>query len=231
MQLALRDVLKIFQVPEKTVTAWIEKKKMPCVRVNERYRFNTIELLEWALESRIPLTLQILDLAQEGSADSNILSAALTNGKIYYDVPGETRETVLKSVVDLLPLPTGTDRAALLQLFLARELMESTAVGNGIALPHIRNPVVLNIEKPCVTLCFLRRAVDFRALDQKPVSIVFALLSPSVKMHLAILARLAFCLHNERLQKFLDNRARAEEILAEFMILESRLAAAPENKK
>jgi len=227
MQLALRDVLKIFQVPENKVYKWIDKKKMPCVRVNERYRFNYIELLEWALESGIPLTAQILTLPQHKEIDSNILSAALTNGKIYYDLPGETREDVLKSVVDLLPLPAGTDRASLLQLFLARELMESTSVGNGIALPHIRNPVVLNIEKPCVTLCFLKRAVDFKALDQKPVSIVFALLSPSVKMHLSILARLAFCLHNERLQKFLYNRAPAEEILAEFMILESRLATTP----
>ena len=50
MELTVNDIVRIFAVPEETVNGWIEKKSMPCVRANEQYRFNYIELLDWALQ-------------------------------------------------------------------------------------------------------------------------------------------------------------------------------------
>jgi len=99
--------------------------------------------------------------------------------------------------------------------------MMTTAIGNGIAIPHVRNPVVLAIDTPCVTLCFLKNPVDFKALDRKPVFAVFTILSPSVKEHLTILSRLAFCLQKTRLQEYLQERASSDKILAEVMVSES----------
>ncbi|PIW60523.1 MAG: PTS fructose transporter subunit IIA, partial [Candidatus Omnitrophica bacterium CG12_big_fil_rev_8_21_14_0_65_50_5] len=138
----------------------------------------------------------------------------------------------LKSVVDLLPLPPKMNKASLWQMLVAREHMMSTAVGNGVAIPHVRNPVVLHIDHPSVTLCFLKKPVDFKAIDDKPVFILFTILSPSVKKHLAILSRLAFCLQNTKLQDYLHARATQEQILAEIRILESKLSPIPnENGK
>ena len=117
-------------------------------------------------------------------------------------------------------------------MFIAREKMMSTAIGNGIAIPHVRNPVVLHIDHPSITLCFLKNPVDFKALDSKPVSILFILLSPSVKKHLAILSRLAFCLQNTKFQEYLHTQAPREQILAEIRVLESKLSRPPdENRK
>ena len=45
----------------------------------------------------------------------------------------------------------------------------STAVGDGIAIPHVRNPVVLHVGRPAIALCFLERAIEYGALDGKPV--------------------------------------------------------------
>ncbi len=47
-----------------------------------------------------------------------------------------------------LPLPEAIDRDLLLRLFLAREALASTAVGDGIALSHVRNPIVLHVSRP-----------------------------------------------------------------------------------
>ena len=44
-----------------------------------------------------------------------------------------------------------------------------TGVGDGIAIPHVRNPIVLHVNKPLITLCFLDTPVDFGALDGLPV--------------------------------------------------------------
>ncbi|OGW68532.1 MAG: hypothetical protein A2036_00790 [Omnitrophica bacterium GWA2_50_21] len=224
MQISVRDIVKIFQVEEKTIYFWIAKKQMPCVKMNEQYRFNYIELLEWALENRIVLTPDILALGERESNKSGVLANALRTGGVYYDVPGKSREDVLNHVTQLLPLPAEVDKKSLLEMFLAREAMESTAVGNGIALPHLRSPVVLDIEEPLMALCFLKQDVDFKAFDRKPVSILFVFMSPATKMHLMLLSRLSFCLQDPVFQKYLWAKSSKEQLLAEVMVIESRLA-------
>src|SRR3989338_927540 len=226
MELTINDIVKIFAVPEQTVNNWIEKKNMPCVRANEQYRFNYIELLDWALEKKVQLTSEVLALGDREDRDSDVLYRAIQDGHIHYDIPGDNREEVLGAVVEVLPLPPGLNRRAIGQMFIAREKMMSTAVGNGIAVPHVRNPVVLHMDHPSITLCFLKKPVDFKALDGKPVFILFTLLSPSVKKHLAILSRLAFCLQNTQLQEYLHLKASPEEILAEMRVLESKITPA-----
>jgi PTS system nitrogen regulatory IIA component len=74
-------------------------------------------------------------------------------------------------VVARLSLPEDFDRQLLLRLFLAREALGSTAVGDGIAIPHVRRPIVLNVPRSMVTLCFLKRPVAYQAPDGKPVRI------------------------------------------------------------
>ena len=101
--------------------------------------------------------------------------------------------------------------------------INSTAVGGGIAIPHVRNPIVLHIDQPVITMCFLKSPIDFNALDRKPVSILFIVLSPSIKMHLALLARLAFCLRDPKLQDYLHRKASREEVMADFFVLEAKL--------
>lgn len=223
MELTFKDVVNIFAVSEETVNSWIERRRMPCVKANEQYRFNYIELLDWAIENKIRLTAELLTLKDPTSHNREILYQALNSGNIYYDIAGSTREEVLKSIVELLPISQKLDKKSLWQMLIAREKMMSTAIGNGIAIPHVRNPVVLHVERPSVTLCFLKKPVDFKALDGKPISILFILLSPSVKKHLAILSRLAFCLQNELLQKYLKERAPREQILAEIKVLELKI--------
>ena len=222
MQLTLRDILKVFQVSERTVRNWIDKKQMPCVMANEQYRFNYINLLAWALEKNIKLTPEILNL-NEAEIEGHILSNALKRGDVHYDIAGSNREEVLKAVVDILPLPQEMDRQHLFEMLWAREAMASTAIGGGIAIPHVRNPIVLHIDQPVITMCFLKSPIDFKALDRKPVFILFIVFSPSVKIHLALLARLAFCLQDPKLQDYLHRRAPREEILADFLVLEAQV--------
>lgn len=225
MELTVKDIVKVFGVSERTVHSWM-KKGMPCVRANEQYRFNYIELLDWALEKKIPLTPEVLTVGDKDERGPAVLYQALQNGHIHYDIPGDNREEVLRAIVDALPLPQTLNKKSLWQMLITREKMMSTAVGNGIAIPHVRNPVVLHVDHPSIALCFLKNPVDFKALDGKPVLILFILLSPSVKKHLAVLSRLAFCLQNTKLQEYLRRKAPPEQILAEIRILESQLSSA-----
>lgn len=225
MELSLRDIVEMFQVSEQTIQTWIDKKYMPCMKANEQYSFNYIEVLDWALQKKINLTSEALAFGDCENQHPTMLYQAIKKGHIHYDIPGETREEVLSSIVDVLSLPDNLNKRSLFQMLISREKMMSTALGNGIAIPHVRNPVVLNIDHPTITLCFLKKPVDFKALDDKPVFILFVILSPSVPQHLSILSRLAFCLQNEKLQEFLHSRASSEQILAEVRVLESKISS------
>ena len=98
-------------------------------------------------------------------------------------------------------------------MLLAREALGSTGIGDGIAIPHVRNPIVLHVSKPLIALCFLENPIDFGALDGQPVSILFAMISPTVRAHLHLLSRLGFVLQNPTLRQALKQQAGREELM------------------
>jgi PTS system nitrogen regulatory IIA component len=112
-----------------------------------------------------------------------------------------------------MPLPADVDRKFLLKMMIAREKLGTTAMGNGIALPHVRNPIVMRVPNPMITLCFLEKEVDFQAIDGKPVHTLFVLVSPTVPSHLAILSRIAFALHQPEFSSAIAKQASQEEII------------------
>ena len=139
---------------------------------------------------------------------------------------GRTRSEVLAAIVALLPLGPEVDRNFLLTVLDAREAMGSTGMGDGIAIPHVRNPILLHVDQPFVTLCLLRRPVEFGAIDGKPVHALFLVVSPTVPSHLRVLAQLAFVLRDPRLRQLLQERAPAEQILDHIRGLEHQTTGA-----
>ena len=89
-----------------------------------------------------------------------------------------------------------------------------------MALPHVRNPAVLEIATPSVCLCFLEAPVPFDALDGKPVKVLFAPLSPNIRVHLHLLSRISFALRNPKFKALLTSEGRRDEILDAARALE-----------
>ncbi|MGD8853792.1 MAG: PTS IIA-like nitrogen regulatory protein PtsN, partial [Gammaproteobacteria bacterium] len=96
-------------------------------------------------------------------------------------------ELLSRLLADALPEFT---EGEIFDSLIGRERLGSTGLGNGVALPHGR---VNGLREPMAALVVLSNAVDFDAIDSKPVDLLFALLVPqeSTDEHLQILARLA----------------------------------------
>jgi PTS system nitrogen regulatory IIA component len=215
VQLQVKDVAKFFGVSEKTIYRWIESDGLPAFRINKQYRFNRVEVLEWATARRVNASPMLMrDPADESTPLPN-LAEALEDGGVFYRVDGRDKNGVLRSVVELLRLPEAVDRDLLLQVLLEREAMGSTSVGDGIAIPHVRNPIVMHIARPAITLCFLENAIDFGALDGKPVHTLFTIVSPTVRAHLHVLSCLAFALRDPGFKAVIANQGSREAILNE----------------
>jgi PTS system nitrogen regulatory IIA component len=214
MKLLVKDAARLLSVSEKTIYRWIKQGAIPAYRLNEQYRFNRAELLEWATARRISLSPEIFREEESEAASLPHLTEALRAGGIHYRIGGVDKASVLHHVVETMRLPPEVDREFLFEVLLAREALGSTALGDGIAIPHVRNPVILHLERPFVTVCFLERAVDFGALDGKPVNVLFTLISPTVRAHLHLLSRLSHALRNPAFKDAVVRQAAREELMA-----------------
>jgi len=103
--------------------------------------------------------------------------------------------------------------------------MGSTGIGDGIAIPHARNPILLHVTRPFVTLCLLRHPVAFDAIDSQPVHALFTLVAANVPSHLRILAQLAAALRDAEIRRLLRAAAPSAAILERIAALDA--AAAP----
>jgi PTS system nitrogen regulatory IIA component len=219
MDLSVREAAQLLAVSEDTVRRWIRDGSLPACRVRRQHRLNRVELQEWAATHGHRVSPELFSPKGEQVLPS--LAAALAQGGIYRDVPGARREQVLHAVTQLPGIPPDVDRNLLYQLLLARESLACTGIGQGIAIPHPRDPVVLRLREPRVLLCFLQERVDFGALDGEPVRALFLLLSPSIPAHLQILAQLAHALHDDRLGQRLSPPVPSDSIIERLRELEA----------
>ena len=222
MFLKITDLATAADVDEKTVLDWIKNQGLPAHKQDDRYHINRVDLLEWATNNGITIPPNIFAASDE-NPDRPLVSEALFHGGIFYDLPGNTPETALHEVVSRLKLPPCLDPEFLLQTLLAREALGSTAFGNGIAIPHVRNPIVGQTSESAISLCFLENPIDFDAIDGQPVTILFTLVTPNVKAHLHLLAKLAFLLHNQGFQALLHRPGTEAEIMTAVRALEETI--------
>jgi PTS system nitrogen regulatory IIA component len=225
-KLTVREAAALLNASEKSVYRWIKQGLLPAYRINDQYRINRAELLEWATARKMHVSPEIFAEPESEDEAPPTLEEALRAGGIHYRVGGRDKASVLHAVVDTMKLPDDVDREFLYQVLLAREALGSTGIGDGIAIPHVRNPIVLHLSRPIVTLCFLEQAVDFGALDGQPVTTLFTLISPTVRAHLHLLSRLAFVLRVPRFGEAIRSQASREEIFAALHEAEATVSAA-----
>lgn len=230
MMIGLKEVAQMLAVSEKTIYRWIAKKEIPAYKIGEGYRFNRVELLEWATAKKIKVSYKIFDEPFESDDEMPALTEALNAGGIHYRIPGTDKESVLKSIVNIMHLPDDMDKEFLIGALLARENLGTTAIGDGIAIPHVRNPIIFHVKKPVLALCFLEQAIDFNALDGKAVDTVFTIITHTVRSHLHILSRLSYALHQPAVRRVLNGAASRQEIFDALAGFESTLISKPVKK-
>jgi len=223
MQLNIRQVSKLLKVSEKKVNEWIKRGILRADRVKDQYRLHRSDLLERTSSREIDVRAEIFAASEPAGVHAPYLVNALRSGGIFYGLRGADKPAVLRAVVDTLALPPNVDRESLSQFLLAREALGSTAIGEGIAIPHVRRPILLSGSCTSISLCFLDHPVDFGAFDGKPVFAIFLLITPTARTHLQLLSRLSFALHDSQLKAALARRAAPSEILAEFQRVEEAI--------
>jgi PTS system nitrogen regulatory IIA component len=130
------------------------------------------------------------------------ITEILPDSLVVPELHGQTKEAVVKELAERLASQhPEIDVSRLVDVLWERERLGSTAIGDGIAIPHGKLPGLRD-----VLAAFGRhlRGVDFQSLDGRPTQLFFLLVAPedSVGQHLKALARVS------RLLKDREFRAR-----------------------
>ena len=118
---------------------------------------------------------------------------------------------------------TGQSERAIFEILLQREKLGSTAVGNGIAIPHGKLP---KLGRLFGLFARLERPIDFEALDSQPVDLIFLLLAPEAAGadHLKALARVARMLRDPEVARKLRESSDTDALYAVLAMPQSRAA-------
>jgi PTS system nitrogen regulatory IIA component len=223
MNLSVKDAAQLLSVSQKSIYRWVKQGMLPAYKISGCYRFSRTELLEWATSRRRGEFVNIPLLPDSELLPLPSISSALESGGVFYRIEGRTREEVLADAVAHLRLSEDVDRGALLQLLRAREELVSTAIGHGIAIPHPRNPSLLNAQRAKVTLCFLDQPVDFFSFDGQLVNVLLLVIAPDLRSHLHLISRLGFVLQDIEFRETLINEENREKIFAALAKAEGKL--------
>lgn len=139
----------------------------------------------------------------------------LSSKAISGDIRSAKKEDVLKELADLL-INAGEidkkDKGKLIEQLLARESLGSTAIGQGVGIPHTKSSCV---NKLVASFGLSQKGVDFDSLDAEKVYIFFLLVAPmdSAGPHLKALARISRLLKDKYFRESLRECKNEQEIL------------------
>ena len=137
----------------------------------------------------------------------------LDKKSISLDAAPKSKSEALDLAVDLMA-ESGKikDKEAYKKLVYAREEESTTGVGEGIAIPHGKGDCV---DKPGLAAMVIKDGVDFEALDEEPVNILFLIAAPDTEdnVHLDVLSKLSMMLMDEDFRNSLINAKDVDEFI------------------
>ena len=135
-------------------------------------------------------------------------------------IPGMQSSSKDDAILELLNLFRGDPRVKDIELVqnavLERESIMSTGVGKGFAIPHAKTNAISDI---IVAFGKLKEPIDFKSLDEQPVSFIFLLvgMESSVGPHIKLLSRISRMMNKDEFREGLLNSSTAEEIYNLFL--------------
>jgi fructose-specific phosphotransferase system IIA component len=158
----------------------------------------------------------------------NIVSL-LDNATVYPQLEVSDKEELLEQLIRSLQSKVDNEQLdRIREAVLQRESIMSTGVGKGLAIPHGK---AKGLSQSYAAFALLQHAVDYEAIDDKPVTMVFLLVGPESEnsLHIKLLSRISRLMNNEEFRSSLKECSTAEQILDTFKKEEERYFGVEKN--
>jgi PTS system nitrogen regulatory IIA component len=180
--LTIEEVARYLRVSERTVYDWAQKGEIPSGKIGTVWRFKKSEIERWVnerLSSNKPASVFSVVQIQ------NILSP----DRILFLNYAKKRDALVALSENLATAPQIKSRQELVSEIIRREELMSTAIGRGIAIPHVRLSSVTDLVVSVgLSQCDI---IDFQSLDDVPVRLLF-MIAAAYNQHAYYLQTLSF---------------------------------------
>ncbi|MBQ4379627.1 MAG: PTS sugar transporter subunit IIA [Treponema sp.] len=181
--LTIEEVAKYLRVSERTVYDWAQKGEIPAGKIGTVWRFKKSEIEKWVNE-RLSSTQKPAEVKQAVTV-KNILSP----DRIMFIDHSTKHDAIIELAQNLATAPQIKNEKELVEEILKREELMSTAIGRGIAIPHVRLSSVTDLVMS-VGIC-KHDLIDFQAIDDNPVRILI-MIAAAYNQHSYYLQTLSF---------------------------------------
>ena len=181
--LTIEEVAKYLRVSERTVYYWAEKGEIPAGKIGTVWRFKKSEIEKWVNE-RLSSNIK-----KEENNPEVIVKNILSPDRIVFINHTTKRDALVELANNLSTAPQVKYSDELVTEILKREELMSTAIGRGIAIPHVRLSSVTDLVMS-VGIC-KKDIIDYQSIDEIPVRILI-MIAAAYNQHTYYLQTLSF---------------------------------------
>ena len=228
MYLNIIQLAESFGVEEAVVQGWVRQEGLPAIEDRDRLLFDRNQVVDWAAARGLAAKAGFLAVGGAARPAARRLESLLRTGGIWRDVAAASVRGVMETIVGKLPGATPPIRQLLAQRLRQPDGISWAAVGDGLALPHLRIPVALGRDAGTFAIMILRDAVPLNepAPDAVPITRLLFFVAPSPRAHLELLSRLSSALLRGGLRKPVVEAAGDEEIFNALIAAETGVTQA-----
>ena len=208
--LTIEEVAKYLRVSERTVYDWAQKGEIPAGKIGTVWRFKRAEIEKWVNERLSPSSYtQSVNMTVQVR---NILSPE----RIVFIQHSTKHDALIELSDNLATAPQIKDAKELQNEILKREELMSTAIGRGIAIPHVRLSSVTDLVMS-VGIC-KSDIIDFQTIDDTPVRLLI-MIAAAYNQHSYYLQPLSYFSSKLKNQELRDALLGAQDAMEVYSLL------------
>lgn len=189
--LTLKEVAQYIKLNERTILKMAHNHEIPAKKIGNQWRFILSKVDEWLSQTVESVQTSDLDELIHSTPQIIPISRLFSPDLMDLNLTSTTKELVLDEL-SLIPVKAGLiqDNTEFLDGIRKRESLMTTALSNGIAIPHPRYPVEGLFEQPRVLFGRSLKGIEFGEIDGNKSHLFFVICAPNEVTHLRLLAKL-----------------------------------------
>jgi PTS system nitrogen regulatory IIA component len=213
--MTLGEVAEYLQLAEKTVLRMAQRGEIPAAKVASQWRFLRSVVRDWLAGQMYTGTPSAAESAVRAGRRLLPLSRMIRPELLTLDLAPGPKEDVLRQLLEPLRRSGfAKDPTRLLDSLLNRERMMTTAIGQGVALPHPRRVIPGMFREPGIALGICREGTDFEAVDDQLVHLLFLICATRDELHLQLLAQVSLLTKDQKVVAELSRATTTEQATA-----------------